>query len=88
MSGRVLAASLVIIGIVLAAGAWWRGQLPVFATGGDVAALYRFAADNPQAFAGVECTCGCVKFGHATNRLCYVKAERGDERTFTSHAAT
>jgi len=111
MSGRVLAASLVIIGIVLAAGAWWlrdggrqsavmtdeigdkvqtvrRGQLPVFATGGDVAALYRFAADNPQAFAGVECTCGCVKFGHATNRFCYVKAERGDERTFTSHAAT
>lgn len=65
-----------------------RGQLPVFATGGDVAALYRFAADNPQALAGVQCTCGCVTFGHATNRMCYIKAERGGERTFTSHAAT
>ena len=111
MSGRLIVAGLLIVGTVLAAGAWWlrdgerqsavttdeigdkvqtvrRGQLPAFATGGDVAALYRFAADNPHALAGVQCTCGCVTFGHATNRFCYVKAERGDERTFTSHAAT
>src|SRR5262249_4217826 len=65
-----------------------RGQLPVFATGGDVATLYRFAADHPEAFTGVQCTCGCVNFGHASNRACYIKTERGDERTFTSHAAT
>jgi hypothetical protein len=111
MSGRLFVAGLLIIGAVLAAGAWWlrtgdgqsavtvdeigdkvqtvrRGQLPVFATGGDVAALYRFAADNPDAFTGVQCTCGCVTFGHATNRACYVKAERDGDRTFTSHAAT
>ena len=65
-----------------------RGRLPVFASDGDVATLYRFAADRPDALAGVVCTCGCVNFGHASNRACYIKAERGDEQTFTSHAAT
>ena len=53
-----------------------------------MATLYRFAADHPEALAGAVCTCGCVNVGHTNNRFCYVKAERGDERTFTSHAAT
>ncbi|PYN97241.1 MAG: hypothetical protein DMD89_16595 [Candidatus Rokuibacteriota bacterium] len=65
-----------------------RGQLPSFATGGDVAALYRFAADHPEKLTGAVCTCGCVNVGHVNNRFCYVKAERGDMQTFTSHAAT
>ena len=65
-----------------------RGGLPVFAATPEVAALYRFVAEHPEAFAGVECTCGCTQFGHVTNRLCYIKAESGDEVTFTSHAAT
>lgn len=65
-----------------------RGELPAFAATPEVAALYRFATDNPQAFTGVECTCGCVRFGHKTNHLCYIKAEAGDQITYTSHAAT
>jgi hypothetical protein len=36
----------------------------------------------------VECTCGCTRIGHTTNRLCYIKAEAGEQITFTSHAAT
>src|SRR5438477_649158 len=55
---------------------------------GDVAALYRFAADHPEKLTGAVCTCGCVNVGHVNNRFCYVKAERGDMQTFTSHAAT
>ena len=65
-----------------------RGQLPAFATTPEVARLYRFATDQPQAFAGVECTCGCTRIGHVTNRFCYVKAETAAEVTYTSHAAT
>jgi hypothetical protein len=65
-----------------------RGQLPVFAATPEVAVLYRFATEHPQAFAGVECTCGCTRIGHVTNRLCYIKAETGDQVTYTSHAAT
>ena len=65
-----------------------RGELPVFAATPEVAVLYRFAVEHPKAFDGVECTCGCTRFGHATNRFCYIKAESGDQVTFTSHAAT
>jgi hypothetical protein len=65
-----------------------RGELPAFAATPEVAALYRFATEHPEAFPGVECTCGCVKFGHTTNRFCYIKAEAGDQITYTSHAAT
>jgi hypothetical protein len=36
----------------------------------------------------MPCTCGCERFGHTSNRSCYVKDERGDRVTFTSHAAT
>lgn len=65
-----------------------RGQMPIFATSPEVAALYRFATDNPEAFKGVECTCGCTRIGHVTNRLCYIKAETAADVTYTSHAAT
>ena len=46
------------------------------------------AADHPEKLTGAVCTCGCVNVGHVNNRFCYVKAERGDMQTFTSHAAT
>ena len=65
-----------------------RGELPVFVATPEVAMLYRFATDHPQAFVGVECTCGCTRIGHVTNRLCYIKTEKGDQVTYTSHAAT
>jgi len=65
-----------------------RGELPVFAERAEVAALYRFAAEHPEALADVLCTCGCVSFGHASNRFCYIKTEAADRVTFTSHAAT
>ena len=65
-----------------------RGQMPVFAATPEVAVLYRFATEHPEAFAGVECTCGCTRIGHVTNRVCYIKAEAGDQVTYTSHAAT
>ena len=29
-----------------------------------------------------------ARFGHTTNRFCYIKAEAGDQITYTSHAAT
>jgi hypothetical protein len=65
-----------------------RGQLPVFAAKGDLARLYTFAVDNPDTLAWIPCTCGCNKFGHSSNRSCYIKDERADRVTFTSHAAT
>ena len=65
-----------------------RGKLPVFAAKGDAAQLYAFALENRDTLSAVPCTCGCERFGHTSNRSCYVKAERGDQVTFTSHAAT
>lgn len=65
-----------------------RGQLPVFADSEDARALYRFAAEHPEILAFMPCVCGCVDFGHTSNRSCYVKAETPDRVTFTSHAAT
>ena len=65
-----------------------RGERPVFADRAEVAALYRFAAEHPEALADVLCTCGCVNFGHASNRFCYIKTEAANRVTFTSHAAT
>lgn len=65
-----------------------RGQLPVFAAKGDTGRLYAFAVDNPDTLRWIPCTCGCDKFGHTSNRACYVKDERADRVTFTSHAAT
>ena len=65
-----------------------RGKLPVFAATGDAARLYTFALENRDTLSSIPCTCGCERFGHTSNRSCYVKAERGDQVTFTSHAAT
>ena len=65
-----------------------RGALPVFAAKGDAAKLYTFALDHRDTLSAMPCTCGCERFGHTSNRSCYVKAERGDQVTFTSHAAT
>lgn len=65
-----------------------RGKLPVFAAKGDAAKLYTFAIENRDLLSAIPCTCGCERFGHTSNRSCYVKAERDDQVTFTSHAAT
>jgi hypothetical protein len=65
-----------------------RGQLPVFAAKGDTARLYSFAVENAETLAWMPCTCGCERFGHTSNRSCYVKDEQADRITFTSHAAT
>jgi uncharacterized protein with PCYCGC motif len=65
-----------------------RGKLPVFAAKGDAAQLYTFALENRDTLSAMPCTCGCERFGHTSNRACYIKAERGDQVTFTSHAAT
>ena len=67
-----------------------RGQLPVFAQGGDRPALYRFAVDNPDTLRFMPCMCGCGQppIGHGSNRACYIKAESPGGVTFTSHAAT
>ena len=65
-----------------------RGKLPVFAAKGDAAKLYTFAIENRDLLSAIPCTCGCERFGHTSNRSCYVKAERDDQVIFTSHAAT
>lgn len=65
-----------------------RGQLPVFAARGDTARLYTFALENPDTLGTIPCTCGCDRFGHSSNRVCYIKEERAERVTFTSHAAT
>ena len=65
-----------------------RGQLPLFAAKGDAARLYAFAADHADTLRWMPCTCGCVNFGHTSNRSCYVKGEAAGRVTFTSHAAT
>ena len=65
-----------------------RGQLPVFADGDDLKALYRFAVEHPEVLSSMPCVCGCVDFGHTSNRSCYVKGSAPGRVTFTSHAAT
>jgi hypothetical protein len=66
-----------------------RGRLPEFATTGDVPRLYRYAVEHGDELQYIPCVCGCYRFGHRSNRDCYVKSENGDGTlTFTSHAAT
>lgn len=75
-----------------------RGRLPDFARPGvpgagrlyrDSAAEYRFAVDHGDELRYIPCVCGCVRFGHTSNRDCYVKSFNKDGTiTFTSHAAT
>jgi hypothetical protein len=66
-----------------------RGQLPQFATTPDVQRLYRYAVEHGDELQYMPCFCGCYRFGHTSNRDCYIKAFNPDGTlTFTSHAAT
>jgi hypothetical protein len=66
-----------------------RGQLPVFAGSGEVRDLYRYAVEHADELQYIPCFCGCERFGHQSNRDCYVKAFNADGTlVFTSHAAT
>ena len=66
-----------------------RGQYPVFAGTGEVRGLYRYAVEHGDELQYIPCFCGCGRFGHTSNRDCYVKALNADGTlTFTSHAAT
>lgn len=68
-----------------------RGQLPDFAgpSTPGIRALYQYAVEHGEELQYIPCFCGCVRFGHRTNRDCYIKAfERDGSVTYTSHAAT
>jgi hypothetical protein len=68
-----------------------RGRLPAFARAGtpDTQRLYRYAAEHGDELHYIPCFCGCERFGHKSNRDCYIKSVHGDGSiTFTSHAAT
>lgn len=68
-----------------------RGQLPDFAGPGTpgIRALYQYAVEHGEELQYIPCFCGCVRFGHRSNRDCYIKAfERDGSVTYTSHAAT
>ncbi len=66
-----------------------RGQLPVFASGGEAQALYRYAVEHGDELQYIPCFCGCGRLGHKSNRDCYIKAVNANGTlTFTSHAAT
>ena len=68
-----------------------RGQLPDFAGPGTpgIRALYQYAVEHKDELQYVPCFCGCARFGHRSNRDCYVKAfNRDGSVTYTSHAAT
>jgi hypothetical protein len=75
-----------------------RGQLPDFARPGapgagrlyrESAAEYRFAVEHGNDLQYIPCFCGCARFGHRSNRDCYIKSFNKDGTiTFTSHAAT
>jgi hypothetical protein len=66
-----------------------RGQVPAFAGRGEIARLYRYAVEHGDELQYIPCFCGCGRFGHKSNRDCYVKSFNPDGTlTFTSHAAT
>ena len=66
-----------------------RGQLPDFADTPDLRELYQYAVSQGAELQYIPCTCGCGRFGHKSNRECYIKtAHRDGSLTFTSHAAT
>ena len=65
------------------------GQLPEFAKTADVERLYRYAVEHGDELQYMPCFCGCFRFGHKSNRDCYIKASKDDGTlTFTSHAVT
>jgi hypothetical protein len=66
-----------------------KGQLPKFAETADLQRLYRYAVEHGDELQYIPCFCGCYRFGHKSNRDCYIKAVNADGTlTFTSHAAT
>ena len=68
-----------------------RGQLPEFAGPGTpgIWALYQYAVEHGEELQYIPCFCGCGRFGHRSNRDCYVKTfTRDGSVTYTSHAAT
>ena len=68
-----------------------KGQLPDFAGPSlpDIHRLYAYAVERRDELQYIPCTCGCARFGHKSNRDCYIKAFNKDGTlTFTSHAAT
>jgi hypothetical protein len=66
-----------------------RGQFPEFAGSPEIRRLYRYAVERGDELRYIPCFCGCYRFGHRSNRDCYVKAlNRDGTVTYTSHAAT
>ena len=68
-----------------------KGQLPDFAGPNlpDIHRLYGYAVEHGEDLQYIPCTCGCARFGHKSNRDCYIKSFNKDGTlTFTSHAAT
>ena len=66
-----------------------KGELPQFINDEEVRRVYRYAVEHADDLQYIPCTCGCVRFGHKSNRDCYIKADHGEGMlTFTSHGAT
>ena len=68
-----------------------QGHLPSFAQQASpkVQEVYRYAVDHGETLQYIPCFCGCARFGHKSNRDCYIKSFNTDGTlTFTSHAAT
>jgi hypothetical protein len=68
-----------------------HGRLPDFAGPGTpgIRALYQYAVERGDELQYIPCFCGCGRFGHRSNRDCYVKVfNRDGSVTYTSHAAT
>ena len=66
-----------------------KGQLPEFAGRGEIQRLYRYAVEHGDELQYMPCFCGCYRFGHTSNRDCYIKSfNRDGTLTLTSHAAT
>jgi hypothetical protein len=66
-----------------------RGQLPEFARTDELRRLYGYAVEHGDELQYIPRFCGCYRFGHKSNRDCYVEsANASGTLTFTSHAAT
>ena len=91
VSRRVMAGSVTTDAIGDMVQTLPKGELPQFAGPGtpDIRRLYQYAVDHGDDLQYIPCTCGCARFGHKSNRDCYVKSFNKDGTlTFTSHAAT
>ena len=68
-----------------------KGQLPDFAGPSRplIHQRYAYAVEHGDELQYIPCFCGCARFGHSSNRDCYIKSFNEDGTlTFTSHAAT